>query len=54
MCIVLSTVVIALCRAIMVVCLHNVSLMYTCLESAYREREERQANARGTRNVLTS
>jgi hypothetical protein len=54
MCIVLSTVVIALCRAIMVVCLHDVSLMYTCLESAHGEREERQANARGTRNVLTS
>jgi hypothetical protein len=53
MCIVLSTVVIALCRAIRVVCLHDVSLMYTCLESAHGEREERQDNARGTRNVLT-
>jgi hypothetical protein len=41
MCIVLSTVVIALCRAIRVVCLHDVSLMYTCLESAHGEREER-------------
>jgi hypothetical protein len=50
---VLSAVVIALCRAIMVVCLHDVSLMYTCLESALGEREERQANARGTRKVLT-
>jgi hypothetical protein len=54
MCIVLSAVVIALCRAIRVVCLHDVSLMYTCLlESAHGEREERQDNARGTRNVLT-
>jgi hypothetical protein len=41
MCIVLSAVVIALYRAIIVICLHNVSLMYTCLESALREREER-------------
>jgi hypothetical protein len=54
MCIVLSAVVIALCRAIRVICLHDVSLMYTCLESALGEREERQAIARGTRNVLTS
>jgi hypothetical protein len=53
MCVVLSAVVIALCRAIRVVCLHDVSLMYTCLESAHGEREERQDNARGTRNVLT-
>jgi hypothetical protein len=51
MCIVMSAVVIALCRAIWVVCLHDVSLMYTCLESAHGEREERQANARGTRNT---
>jgi hypothetical protein len=53
MCIILSAVVIAFCRAIRVVCLHDVSLMYTCLESAHGEREERQDNARGTRNVLT-
>jgi hypothetical protein len=53
MCIVLSAVVIALCRAIRVVCLHDVSLMYTCLESALGEREERQANARSTRNIYS-
>jgi hypothetical protein len=53
MCIVLSAVVIALCRAIIVICLHDVSLIYTCLETALGEKEERQANARGTRNVLT-
>jgi hypothetical protein len=53
MCILLSTVVITLCRAIRVVCLHDVSLMYTYLESAHGEREERQDNARGTRNILT-
>jgi hypothetical protein len=39
--IILFTVVIALYRAIRVVCLHNVSLMYTCLESVYRERKKR-------------
>jgi hypothetical protein len=39
-CIILSTIVIALYRAIRVVCLHNVSLIYTYLESVYREREE--------------
>jgi hypothetical protein len=36
MCIVLSTAaVIASYRAIMMVCLHDVYLMYTCLESAH-------------------
>jgi hypothetical protein len=44
MSIVLSAVVIALCRAIRVVCLHDVSVMYTCLESAH----ERGRSARTT------
>jgi hypothetical protein len=41
-CIVLSmciAVVIASYRAVMVVCLHDVSLMYTCWESACRAEE---------------
>jgi hypothetical protein len=41
MCIILSTIVIALYRAIRVVCLHNVSIIAIGVESAYRGREER-------------
>jgi hypothetical protein len=54
MCIVLSAVVVALYRAIRVVCLHDVSMIAIGVESAHRGREERQDNARGTRDVPTS
>jgi hypothetical protein len=40
MCIVLSTVVIALCRAIRVVCLHNVSIIVIGVEGANLGKEE--------------
>jgi hypothetical protein len=39
MCIVLSAVVIALCRAMRVVCLYDVSMIHTCAESACRAEE---------------
>jgi hypothetical protein len=41
MCFVLSAIVLALYRAIRVVCLHNVSIIAIGVESAYRGREER-------------
>jgi hypothetical protein len=53
MCI-LSAIVIALYRAIRVVCLHDVSMIAIGVESAHQGREERQDNARGTRDVPTS
>jgi hypothetical protein len=40
MCIVLSVVVIALCRAIRVVCLHNVSMIAIGIEGADQGKEE--------------
>jgi hypothetical protein len=40
MCIVLSTVVIALCRAIRVVCLHDVSMIAIGVEGAAQGEEE--------------
>jgi hypothetical protein len=54
MCIVLSAIVMALYRAIRVVCLHDVSMIAIGVESAYGGREERQDDARGTRDVPTS
>jgi hypothetical protein len=36
------------------ICLHDVSLMYVCVGNAHGVEEERQNNARGTRDVLTS
>jgi hypothetical protein len=44
---------IALYRAIRVVCLHDVSMNLIGVESAHGGREERQDNARGPRDVLT-
>jgi hypothetical protein len=37
----------------MMICLHDVSLMYMCLQVLMEWREERQDNARGTRDVPT-
>jgi hypothetical protein len=51
---VLSAIVLALYRAIRVVCLHDVSMIAIGVDSAHRGREERQDNARGTRDVPTS
>jgi hypothetical protein len=39
MCIILSTIILALYRTIRVVYLHNVSIIAIGVESAYRERE---------------
>ena len=39
-CIILSTIIIALYRAIRLVYLHNVSLIYMYLESAYKVERE--------------
>ena len=39
-CIILSTIIIALYRAIRVVYLYNISLIYICLESAYKVEGE--------------
>jgi hypothetical protein len=48
-----SAVVATFCRAATRVCLHDVSLMYLCVESAYGVEGGEQDNTRGTRDALT-